>query len=75
MDVRACIEQGQDGERKYCCAFFLNSDNRVDNWMCFGRMLKMCDAKYNGEDWKRVEWTINCLFSLTDARTLSQVLS
>ena len=24
MDVRACIEQGQDGERKYCCAFFLN---------------------------------------------------
>ena len=22
--------------------------------MCFGRMLKMCDAKYNGEDWKRV---------------------
>ena len=55
IDVRVCIEQGQDGERKYCCAFFLNSDNRVDDWMCFGRMLKMCDAKYNGEDWKRVE--------------------
>ena len=50
-DVRACIEQGQDGERKYCCAFFLNSDNRVDDWMCFGRMLKICDAKFNGEDW------------------------
>ena len=42
-------------EIKYCCAFFLNSDNRVDDWMCFGRVLKMCDAKYNGEDWKRVE--------------------
>ena len=55
MDVRVCIEKGQDGERKYCCAFFLNSDNRVDDLMCFGRMLKMCDAKYNGEDWKRVE--------------------
>ena len=38
MDVRACIEQGQDGERKYCCDFFLNSDKRVDDWMCFGRM-------------------------------------
>ena len=23
--------------------------------MCFGRMLKICDAKYNGEDWKRVD--------------------
>ena len=23
--------------------------------MCFDRMLKMCNAKYNGEDWKRVE--------------------
>ena len=23
--------------------------------MCFGRMLKICDAKYNGEDWKRLE--------------------
>ena len=30
IDVRACIEQGQDGERKYCCAFFLNSDIRVE---------------------------------------------
>ena len=24
MDVRACIEQGQDGERKYSCPFFIN---------------------------------------------------
>ena len=26
--------------------------------MCFGRMLKICDVKYNGEDWKRVELVI-----------------
>ena len=24
--------------------------------MCFGRMLKICDAKYNGEDWKIKGW-------------------
>ena len=27
MDVWTCIEQRQDDEIKYCCAFFSNSDN------------------------------------------------
>ena len=30
MDVRACIEQGQDGERKYCCAFFKVENNSFE---------------------------------------------
>ena len=25
MEVGVCIDQGQDGERKYFCAFFLNN--------------------------------------------------
>ena len=28
---------------------------RVDDCRYFGRVLKICDAKYKGEEWKRLE--------------------
>ena len=40
VDVKMCFEQGQDGERKYSSAFFLNSDNVVVYCRCVGRKMR-----------------------------------
>ena len=36
-----------------CCAFLLNSGSVLIERMCGGRLLKVCEAKQSGDDWKR----------------------
>ena len=51
MKYGLCNKQGRRmGRVRCCCAFLLKSDSLVVVCRCFGSVLKVCVAKYGGEN-------------------------